>query len=69
MVAAFEKTGVYTGVDPFAVMDVAQETVRPIQPSQGIIDRDGLMLGYAGVYGSFLLHVTVRGRMGVPHDC
>ncbi len=66
MVAAFEKTGVHTGVDPFAVMDVAQETVRPIQPSQGVIDRDGLMLGYAGVYGSFLLHAKrAAERFGV----
>lgn len=66
MVAAFEKTGVHTGVDPFAVMDVAEETVRPIQPTQGIIDRDGLMLGYAGVYGSFLLHAKrAAERFGV----
>ena len=66
MVAAFEKTGVHTGVDAFAVMDVAEETVRPIQPTQGIIDRDGLMLGYAGVYGSFLLHAKrAAERFGV----
>lgn len=66
MVAAFEKTGVHTGVDPFAVMDVAEETVRPIQPTHGIIDRDGLMLGYAGVYGSFLLHAKrAAERFGV----
>lgn len=66
MVAAFEKTGVATGVDPFAVMDVAQEVVRPIQPLQGVIDRDGLMLGYAGVYGSFLLHAKrAAERFGV----
>jgi 4-hydroxy 2-oxovalerate aldolase len=66
MVAAFEKSGVHTGVDPFAVMDVAEETVRPIRPSHGIIDRDGLMLGYAGVYGSFLLHAKrAAERFGV----
>jgi len=56
LVAAFEKTGVPTGVDPFAVMDVAEEVVRPLRPLQGVIDRDGLLLGYAGIYGSFLLH-------------
>ncbi len=66
MIAAFEKTGVQTGVDPFAVMDVAQEVVRPMQPEQGVIDRDGLMLGYAGVYGSFLLHAKrAAERFGV----
>ncbi len=56
LVAAFEKSGVETGVDPLAVMDVAEEVVRPLQPMQGVIDRDGLLLGYAGIYGSFLLH-------------
>lgn len=56
LVAALERAGVDTGVDPLAVMDTAEEVVRPIRPEQGVIDRDGLMLGYAGVYGSFLLH-------------
>lgn len=56
LVAAFERDGVATGVDPLAVMDTAEDIVRPIRPSQGVIDRDGLVLGYAGVYGSFLLH-------------
>jgi 4-hydroxy 2-oxovalerate aldolase len=56
LVAALERSGVTTGVDPLAVVDVAEEVVRPIRPEQGVIDRDGLILGYAGVYGSFLLH-------------
>ncbi len=56
LVAALERAGVDTGVDPLAVMDTAEDVVRPIRPTQGVIDRDGLMLGYAGVYGSFLLH-------------
>jgi 4-hydroxy 2-oxovalerate aldolase len=56
LVATCEKTGIPTGVDPLKIMDAAQEAVRPIRPEQGVIDRDGLLLGYAGVYGSFLLH-------------
>lgn len=56
LVAAMQRAGIETGIDPLAVMDAAQEVVRPIQPEMGIIDRDGLLLGYAGVYGSFLLH-------------
>lgn len=56
LVAACEKSGIDTGIDPFKAMDVAEDIVRPIRPEQGVIDRDGLVLGYAGVYGSFLLH-------------
>ena len=66
LVAAFERSGVDTGVDPLSVMDVAEEVVRPLQPIQGVIDRDGLLLGYAGVYGSFLLHAKrAAERFGV----
>jgi 4-hydroxy 2-oxovalerate aldolase len=66
LVAAFEKTGVATGIDPLAVMDVAEEVVRPMRPMQGVIDRDGLLMGYAGVYGSFLLHAQrAAARFGV----
>ncbi len=56
LVAASERMGISTGIDPFKAMDTAEEVVRPLAPHQGVIDRDGLILGYAGVYGSFLLH-------------
>ncbi|MEA1902853.1 MAG: 4-hydroxy-2-oxovalerate aldolase [Actinomycetota bacterium] len=66
LVAAFERSGVETGVDPLTVMDVAEEVVRPLHPTQGVIDRDGLLLGYSGVYGSFLLHAKrAAERFGV----
>ncbi len=56
LVATCEKSGIPTGVDPLRIMDAAQDAVRQIRPDMGVIDRDGLLLGYAGVYGSFLLH-------------
>ena len=56
LVAVCDKSGVATGVNALAVLDVAEDVVRPIMPRQQIIDRAGLLLGYAGVYGSFLLH-------------
>ena len=56
LVATCAKAGIETGIDPFKMMDAAQDAVRPIRPDMGVIDRDGLLLGYAGVYGSFLLH-------------
>ena len=56
LAAVSDKYGIVTGVDPLALMDVAEEVVRPMMPRQQVIDRAGLILGYAGVYGSFLLH-------------
>ncbi|MBD3782012.1 MAG: 4-hydroxy-2-oxovalerate aldolase [Micrococcales bacterium] len=56
LVATCDRSGIETGVDTFTMMDAAQDVVRPIHPQMGVIDRDGLTLGYAGVYGSFLLH-------------
>lgn len=56
LVAACDKAGYETGINLTDLLDVATDVVRPLSPHQGVIDRDGLMLGYAGVYGSFLLH-------------
>ena len=56
LAAVSDKYGITTGVDILALMDVAEEIVRPMMPRQQVIDRAGLILGYAGVYGSFLLH-------------
>ena len=56
LAAVSDKYGITTGVDVLARMDGAEEVVRPIMPRQQVIDRAGLILGYAGVYGSFLLH-------------
>ncbi|WP_370328047.1 4-hydroxy-2-oxovalerate aldolase [Euzebya sp.] len=67
LVATCDKSGIATGVDTFAMMDAAQAQVRPLRPEMGVIDADGLMLGYAGVYGSFLLHAKrASERYGVP---
>ena len=67
LVAACEKTGWETGIDPISLIEMADRAVRPIRPEQGVIDGDGLLLGYAGVYGSFLLHAKrAAERYGVP---
>jgi len=56
LLATCDKMGLRTGVDPLRALDVAESLVRPLRPAMGVIDRAGLLLGYAGVYGSFLLH-------------
>ena len=66
LVAVSEKLGWSTGIDPLAIMDVSEDVVRPIMPRPQVIDRSALTLGYAGVYGSFLLHAErAAERFGV----
>jgi len=52
-----QRYGYETGVDPYKLMDVAQDVVEPIMPRPIIIRTDALMLGVAGIYSSFFLHV------------
>jgi 4-hydroxy 2-oxovalerate aldolase len=56
LAAALERSGYETGADLFALMDVAEDVVAPLLPRPQVIDRAALVLGYAGVYSSFLLH-------------
>ena len=55
LVAVLDRMGVQTGVDVWKIQDVAEDLVFPIMDFPIRIDRDALTLGYAGVYGSFLL--------------
>ena len=43
-------------MDMYAIQDVAEEIVEPIMHRPQVIKTAPLMLGYAGVYSSFLLH-------------
>ncbi|MGV9435039.1 4-hydroxy-2-oxovalerate aldolase, partial [Nocardia sp. NPDC003648] len=61
-----DKLGIKTGVDFFAVTDAAEDVVRPAMPSECLLDRQALMMGYAGVYSSFLRHAERQAeRYGV----
>jgi 4-hydroxy 2-oxovalerate aldolase len=65
-VGVCDKLGIRTGVDFFAIVDAAEDVVRPTMPEECLIDRMALIMGYAGVYSSFLKHAyTVAERYGV----
>ena len=54
--AVCDRLGVKTGVDMLALARLAEEVVVPMMDQPIRIDQDSLILGYAGVYSSFLLH-------------
>ncbi len=62
LVAVCDRMGIHTGVDVFGIQDVAEDLVVPIMDFPIRIDRDALTLGYAGVYGSFLLFAKRAGE-------
>ena len=68
--AVCERKGYETGINLYNAMDVAEQAVKPIMPKPIEFDNDSLMLGYAGVYSSFLLFAKRAGEQyGVdPRD-
>jgi len=70
LVAVLDRMGADTGVDLWKIQDVAEDRVLPIMDFPMRIDRDALTLGYAGVYGSFLLFAKRAGaKYGIaPRD-
>lgn len=55
LAGVLDRMGVQTGIDFYKIMDVAEDLIVPMMDAPVRIDRDALILGYAGVYSSFLL--------------
>ncbi|MDA2991734.1 MAG: 4-hydroxy-2-oxovalerate aldolase, partial [Actinomycetota bacterium] len=49
------------------IADAAEDVVAKAMPAECLLDRNALIMGYSGVYSSFLKHAVRQGeRYGVP---
>ncbi|MGE5705067.1 MAG: 4-hydroxy-2-oxovalerate aldolase, partial [Clostridia bacterium] len=62
LMAVLDRLGVNVGIDLYKMMDLAENIVGPILPQSQEIKKGSLVMGYAGVYSSFLLHAERAGK-------
>jgi 4-hydroxy 2-oxovalerate aldolase len=56
LAAVLEKLGIRSGIDPLMMFDAAEDVVLPIMEGEPALSRLALIMGYTGVYSSFLKH-------------
>ncbi|MFJ8235144.1 4-hydroxy-2-oxovalerate aldolase [Ureibacillus sp. NPDC094379] len=62
MAAVLERLGYNTGIDLYKLMDVANDVVAKFMQRPQEITGSGLIMGYSGVYSSFLLHTQAAAQ-------
>ena len=66
LAAVCDRLGIRTGIDVLGAFDAAEDVVRPIMDEEPSLSRLALIMGYAGVYSSFLRHAyRAADRYGV----
>ena len=62
MVAVFERLGYQTGIDLYKIIDVANDEVAKYMQRPQEVTGSGLIMGFSGVYSSFLLHTQAAAK-------
>lgn len=57
LAGVLDRKHIPSGLDFYKLMDVAENVLEPMMQRPQVIRNSPIMLGYAGVYSSFLLHV------------
>lgn len=68
MVAVLEKLGYETGIDLYKLIDTANNVIGPIMQQPQEVTGGSLILGYSGVYSSFLLHAQKAAQQFGVHE-
>lgn len=70
LLAVLARMGIDVGIDLYKMMDTAENIIGPLLPRPQEINKGSLVLGFAGVYSSFLLHTErASKRFGIdPRD-
>lgn len=70
LLSVLDRMGIDVGIDIYKMMDLAEDIVGPLIQGTQEITKGSLVLGYAGVYSSFLLHAErAAKRFGLdPRD-
>lgn len=62
LLAVLDRMGYKLDIDLYKMMDLAEDIVAPLLPGPQEIQKGSLVMGYAGVYSSFLLHAERAAR-------